>query len=769
MRAKEFLIFEHSIREKTLTLRKAIMEALNQPLMEINFNDSSLVKQALNSKSIQCGFEAETIWPGISGVEEPDWDSIEWQDIINGISGRQESRLESNYSSWIDDKASEYLDDAVEEWVKDNYEDYKNDYISLQADDEYNEFATEHEDEDWSYDETVNEFIEENRSEYKDWLREQAMDDSYVIDEARRLAEEYYSQEDWAIDVYGSIIEAGREYGFQPDLGEGNGIEEVAEIIEQWAQEKSKFSQVKHGEYHSYAGSSQSFWRVELDSSLTSDEGQQGAEIISPVYDSPQEMLAEMNDLFTFMNKWGVQTDSETGLHVTMSWVEDQDYQANKLKMVLLLGDQYLLKQFNRHLNSYTTSQYEKVAEKAASLADNPNDKKSLKELEQELGRAVSAQKYSSVHFKNMYNDAGNQLIEFRIAGNEDYIKNFGKIEKTVSRYALAMIAGYDPQAFEKDYIKALVKVVNSRKDPISQGTQKIPDSAISKILPNFITPSAYNTIAKSLASAYEYLNLSKEQRAADPQLDMFNEDANLPEWQQSLKQAQANIAEVIAMMVANVRLGTNKQPITSNIIFTLRNTLKEFGLTTATLWPLILNSNIYKTIEMDPHQKEESFNKTLRQLLKTDVGAVSKPAFTIQYNPREELVFMLLKAYDAAVNDDVEITLKPEHFKVVSELDYNDIRRYTPAYFDRLRQIKDLEKILGTFSDPATDYDKIRQYERLLQDAQDDAKFYLEQINRFKTKYGFSMFDEEGRELYKMIGNPTFFAKNYNIKFDRV
>ena len=40
-------------------------------------------------------------------------------------------------------------------------------------------------------------------------------------------------------------------------------------------------------------------WSVETDSSIDPDEGT-GAELISPVYNSPQDMLKEMKSLFEY-------------------------------------------------------------------------------------------------------------------------------------------------------------------------------------------------------------------------------------------------------------------------------------------------------------------------------------------------------------------------------------------------------------------------------------------------------------------------------------
>ena len=79
-------------------------------------------------------------------------------------------------------------------------------------------------------------------------------------------------------------------------------------------------------------------------------------------------MLAEMEKFFTWFKSEGVVTNSSTGLHITMSY-NPQDGEtvnheegsslvtANKVKMAVLLGDQYLLSQWGRDRNTYTKSQ----------------------------------------------------------------------------------------------------------------------------------------------------------------------------------------------------------------------------------------------------------------------------------------------------------------------------------------------------------------------------------------------------------------------------
>ena len=74
----------------------------------------------------------------------------------------------------------------------------------------------------------------------------------------------------------------------------------------------------------------------------------------------------EMKSLFDWSEgEFG--TNSTTGLHITMSW-QGNKAEPNKLKMALLLGDEYLLDLFGRLRNSYTRSTYKNVLKYAEEI-----------------------------------------------------------------------------------------------------------------------------------------------------------------------------------------------------------------------------------------------------------------------------------------------------------------------------------------------------------------------------------------------------------------
>ena len=157
----------------------------------------------------------------------------------------------------------------------------------------------------------------------------------------------------------------------------------------------------------------------------------------------------EMKSLFDWSEgEFG--TNSTTGLHITMSW-QGNKAEPNKLKMALLLGDEYLLDLFGRLCNSYTRSQYKNVLKYAEEI--DTGKLGNFEKLEAVLQKGTCRDKFS-INFKDQKDsDSGNQLIEFRIAGGRDYNEMYKEVVQACVRYGTIMKAGYEPDAFRKEYI----------------------------------------------------------------------------------------------------------------------------------------------------------------------------------------------------------------------------------------------------------------------------------------------------------------------------
>jgi len=484
--SKDRKLYKLGRKIKKLTRKHKLREQGEELIFEINFNKKEIAQQALDLP-IKCGFEAETSWDSVYGSSDDDGDWLyeyNWYDIEDFIydqeGSRSVNRVEESYNEWIvEGPALELESDIIDEMVADREEDeyYLNKYIEdeLSEDDieEYKErilddLPEEDHDEyaDWDFMNWGRQYVEEELlGEYKDWLREDIRENGEAFDDAIDRARSEYDMDYWANEEYGSWASCLSEheiYLYDPNRGgEGGGQEEVAEYLTSWTDENSQYQDVMAGEYHSRAGdTTQDYWRVEDDSSIQTDGT--GSEIISPVYSTPRKMLEEMKSLFAWLEEQDVDTNSSTGLHVTMSLDSEDAEKINSVKLAVLLGDKYLLSTFGRENNSYAKSQYKNLEKLGHKLKANP-DAKTIQQIEDVLSSGINRDKFSSINFKDQRDsNTGNQLIEFRIGGGSDYHRDYPKVAKAVIRYAATMQAAYSDKLYNRDYASALYRLINN-------------------------------------------------------------------------------------------------------------------------------------------------------------------------------------------------------------------------------------------------------------------------------------------------------------------
>ena len=470
---------------KKLVRKFKLREQGPEQIFEINFNRKNIAQQALNSP-IKCGFEAETVFQDVMdrGSDDDDWlYEYNWYDIEEFIRDQEGSgsvdTINEAYREWIYEKAYDLEGDIMQDIVADRKEDEDelNDFVESMLDEDdieaYKEEELEGMDdeqkeefEDWDFIAWGRQYTEEQREdEYIEWLEEKIRDNGEALETAVETAESEYDHDDWANREYGSWSSCLGEHGIYlyNENGSGEGVNEVGDMLRNWATDNSKVSDdVESGEYHSSYGTNNDFWRVETDSSIETDGGT-GAEVISPVYDTPKQMMEEMKSLFDWFQKENVETNSSCGLHITMSLDSEEKEEVNPVKLAVLLGDKYLLSTFGRSNNSYAKSQIESLKKAAQDLKSSPENTKTIKNIENILKKGINPGKFSSINFKDQTDSqTGNQLIEFRIGGGNDYHLNFDTAAKAVIRYAETLSAAYSDKMYNADYVKALFKLINS-------------------------------------------------------------------------------------------------------------------------------------------------------------------------------------------------------------------------------------------------------------------------------------------------------------------
>ena len=721
------------------------------PLFEINFNKPDLAKQALGA-AVKCGFEAETVWSDLSGNDDNYSDHMDgenWYTVQDYISDQEGHRavesVEEAFREWIQE--TDYFYDAeravIDELVNDrkDEEEWTDKYVEAHVDmddvSEYKEMILgdlnskdtreAHDEiaerEDWEEDAWAREYVEVDREDhFIEFLTDEIRDNGEQWDDAWDNVLQNHDPDTWVNDEYN-----GNWNALLGDLDiyitneSGGGQEEVAQYLDDWANQNSFRKTVEAGEYHSGTAVDNDYWRVEDDSSI--DGYGLGSEIISPVYDTPQDMLTEMKSLFNwFSEEQSVETNTSTGLHITMSMAESGSGETNKLKMALLLGDQYLLKQFNRSGNSYTASQQGRIKKYVEDLSKNQKSEKSLEGLEEILSSGISSGKFSSINFKEQNNSEGNKLIEFRVAGGSDYTSDVDLIVKTVIRYAAVMQAGHNKEAYRADYIKALFRMLNSVNE-IDPDTEKNASSFIDPSVADVKVIDAFKDIAskKSYKDALEYLGMAytalgraNDLRSKDKQTELpFEEDfeAETEEETETLDQARQRqkeftdaskkyFSKAFAMIINDMVQGQNRNDPKVKQIAGFRKAFKDFDIPGPALWDMIKKEKLFTRSNITIHQRETDWAEGFNKLLKINVAKARVADFNVNFATGEDTLFMVdeylnfiekegeLDTFgtpDGAVLTDPGDKLKPEMFTVVPEKDLTAVERAVYEYDDAI------------------------------------------------------------------------------------
>jgi 5'(3')-deoxyribonucleotidase len=242
------------------------------------------------------------------------------------------------------------------------------------------------------------------------------------------------------------------------------------------------YSAVLSSGYHSEAKPNDKFV-FEFDGSIQAKTPQDlGQELVSYPMPLPQAMEA-FNRVFSWAKDSGyVYTNSSTGFHINVGMKKRSTNSIDKLKLLLLMGDEAVLKEFGRMKNEYCESMLKRLRKivKAAATGKNSSDdwwedntgdiehefKRILPTLRKETWQGLrtlansifdetwSGEKYVTVNVKDDY-------IEFRGAGG-NWLKKWDEIYYTVLRTTHAYTLAADPVEGQQDYMKKVYKIMTA-------------------------------------------------------------------------------------------------------------------------------------------------------------------------------------------------------------------------------------------------------------------------------------------------------------------
>jgi hypothetical protein len=241
-------------------------------------------------------------------------------------------------------------------------------------------------------------------------------------------------------------------------------------------------------EFQSEVGSN---YEIETDSSIRADDDfdDTAVEIKTDGALPLEQALTELRKAKTFIENNGYTNDT-TGLHINISIPSFNRSDLDYVKLVLLLGDEYILKEFNRKSNTYAQSSMKEISKKASSDDITTALVQLQDSLENIAGRIIHdgwTDKYTSVNIHS-------NRVEFRGMGG-DWIEDqsIDNIIDNIRRMVVALDAALDPTKYQREYAKKLYKFFKpySEYDDLIKvfamyGSNKIPKAALKSWINKF-------------------------------------------------------------------------------------------------------------------------------------------------------------------------------------------------------------------------------------------------------------------------------------------
>lgn len=412
------------------------------------------------------GFEYEVVvepssdlFVGVDSSEEPDWNSLKnykYDDLDElddwfDISRSNRNRMERDYEQWLDNVKYEYVDD--------NWQDFEDED---DAEDEREEKARERAEDHWDNNEAGD--YDENR-----WVKDEFSHLYYLFDHYN--IEPMYGWRDPNPRDPDFYLEARRE-------------EDVGDFLETAANFAVKLTNAGIDTAVGDPAPDYAHWGIVEDGSLPSDlDVGQGVELITPPR-APSVAFDEMEQFFAFMEKHDVTTTPDCGLHVGVS-IPDIQKKIDPLKLALFMGEDYLLKLYNREGNGHVKAMLLDVLKKAETTGFVPNQKEEMLSVARDA-LTNAATKYRTANLTKLTKG----YIEFRIAGGGGYHKRAEDIKATVGRYLTIIELACDPDAERQEYLKKVAKFLDGIRGKLG-GTAKIePTDYISPAFTRFINRS---------------------------------------------------------------------------------------------------------------------------------------------------------------------------------------------------------------------------------------------------------------------------------------
>jgi hypothetical protein len=376
------------------------------------------------------------------------------------------------YLDWVSEQISDNIDtDELNDRIRDRLDsDIDFDDMTELAKEQWQENNPDENPEDKASEDEIHQLALRLNEKTLDDMMEDTYSREYqrAYEDVRQEMEDdmrdYYDQSDWLSSLGISYMsDAEREWGldwpywtYYSSGGEAD-VDQVAEAFTDY----TGFQAKGYNNYHSASRSDQQqqgYFIIEPDGSIDADEGDAGLEFISPAMP-----LKDGLEMIKKVKQWakasGCYTNKSTGLHMNISvpnmTIDNLDY----VKLALFLGDEHVLKEFDRTYNNYAKSAMKVVKEK---IEQNPENATALlAKMKEHVNAAASklvhsgiTNKYTSINTKDKY-------VEFRGPGGDYLDQDIPKLINTALRAAQALRIATDDGAYKQEYAKKLYKLIS--------------------------------------------------------------------------------------------------------------------------------------------------------------------------------------------------------------------------------------------------------------------------------------------------------------------
>lgn len=186
------------------------------------------------------------------------------------------------------------------------------------------------------------------------------------------------------------------------------------------------------------------------------------AEIVSPVYNintGIQKLNQVLNLIKTDEN---IYTNNGCGLHINLgTWKRNEIDNIDWLKFLVVYRADRVLREFSREYNNYAGDRMPDIL-KGYLEYDLSEFYKDLPEINRRVIRL--SQKMSSINLSKLYNHG---IIEIRAPGGTGYENRAEYLTNEIKRALRALKIAGDSEAYKKEYIIKLYKMLSKEKDKL--------------------------------------------------------------------------------------------------------------------------------------------------------------------------------------------------------------------------------------------------------------------------------------------------------------